>query len=236
MAIKKLVAREFTVTEEDMVQAERNLEVGERYSYFFDEETEKFYAPVAGYTVLGDDLDGMFYEVSAKGEKGAAWIHMKDLIHFNLKEGDVLAVRVTADRMFAFLEQMEKAFESALSQLEGKVIVAVIDDNTDLTNDPAGAEMILAERKRQIRKGLDADNDDKWEDGEMAHAAAYYAECHPLDRAMVQLDGQYIFGDKYKHDRIRQLTIAGGLIAAEIDRLKRLRSKRLAEHGGTDED
>lgn len=91
---------------------------------------------------------------------------------------------------------------------------------------PDGVDLIADERIRQITKeGWTPDHDDKHRDGAMAITAACYAanETH----AKVVIDGEDAFpwgscADKRKkHDRIRQLTIAGALIAAEIDRLQR---------------
>lgn len=104
-----------------------------------------------------------------------------------------------------------------------------------------GIEMIAAERLRQIEKeGYDADHDDtEHEGGELAWAAMYYAMPAPL---VVELDDSgiiaavtvdpYAFFEKTNwaryHDkrdvkiRIQQLTVAGALIAAEIDRQLRL--------------
>jgi hypothetical protein len=57
MSIKKLVVKEFTVTEKS-----EQLAVGERYSYFYDPETGKYYRPTEGFTVNGENLEDMFVE------------------------------------------------------------------------------------------------------------------------------------------------------------------------------
>jgi hypothetical protein len=65
MAIKRLVAREFTVTE-DQLQPGKRMEPGDKYTYLEDPETGKFYRPIDGWEVAatGDtDLASMFVEV-----------------------------------------------------------------------------------------------------------------------------------------------------------------------------
>ncbi len=96
---------------------------------------------------------------------------------------------------------------------------------------PTGVDLIAAERARQITKeGYDAEHDGQHDYGELAQAAAAYA-AYPA-RLMCLDTGagdpgppQDIFpwpeADKRaKHDQVRRLTIAGALIAAELDRLK----------------
>jgi hypothetical protein len=63
-----------------------------------------------------------------------------------------------------------------------------------------GIDLISQERKQQIEEGRTPDHDRQYKDGELAIAAVLYA-INP------------------KHDRISELTKAGALIAAEIDRL-----------------
>jgi len=60
--MKKLVVEEFVVSEKDYKDG-RMLKVGERYSYFQDPETGKFYRPIEGFIVTGDDLTDRFVEV-----------------------------------------------------------------------------------------------------------------------------------------------------------------------------
>ena len=105
-----------------------------------------------------------------------------------------------------------------------------------------GIELIQAERQRQIDKeGYTPDHDAGHTGGELALVAALYATPLPLytvslddDRnnprkgyrgLTVELDDPWPsewesrFDKRGQHDRLRQLTIAGALIAAEIDRL-----------------
>jgi len=60
--MKKLIVEEFTVN-----GTERNLEIGEKYSYFKDPETGKYYRPTEGFIVESDsDLNDRFVEVKEK--------------------------------------------------------------------------------------------------------------------------------------------------------------------------
>ena len=95
----------------------------------------------------------------------------------------------------------------------------------------SGIERIAEERQRQIeQEGWTFDHDDEYENYELTSAACCYA--------------QFGYGGPYSHrnsippnwpwankwwkpelDPIRNLEKAGALIAAEIDRLNRLKSK-----------
>jgi hypothetical protein len=122
-----------------------------------------------------------------------------------------------------------------------------------------GLERIAAERKRQTEvEGWTQNHDDQHDNGEMALAAVAYASPLPVKvQGMVASDSDCgcreaacphtsPFGKKKwidpwpwdaewdkrkKHDRIRQLEIAGALIAAEIDRLERMERKSLRRAG-----
>jgi hypothetical protein len=95
-----------------------------------------------------------------------------------------------------------------------------------------GAELITAERKRQVEEeGFTADLDDEQlDEGDLAEAAICYAmneeqrENSP-NRMMSMFERFWPFNIIYwkptPTDRIRELTKAGALIAAEIDRLQR---------------
>lgn len=60
MGLKKLVVIECEVTEPE----NHTYEPGEKYSYFQDPETGKFYRPKPEFTVTGDNLDGLFVEIT----------------------------------------------------------------------------------------------------------------------------------------------------------------------------
>jgi len=59
MSLKKLIVREFTVCEEDRDV----LDIGAKYSYFYDPDTDKYYIPNSSFVVEGDDLSTKFEEV-----------------------------------------------------------------------------------------------------------------------------------------------------------------------------
>lgn len=85
-----------------------------------------------------------------------------------------------------------------------------------------GVELIAAERARQVQQeGWSPEHDDAHTDGVLAVAAAElaahpYAVDHDLERDHC---GSLA---KHRDNPIRRLTIAGALIAAEIDRLDRM--------------
>jgi len=92
-----------------------------------------------------------------------------------------------------------------------------------------GAELIADERRRQIEdEGYTAEHDDKVDQpGELAAAACYYA-ARPEDTRAIQMyppnwAGQH--AKKKSKSRLRQLVVAGALIAAEIDRMQRASTK-----------
>ncbi len=99
-----------------------------------------------------------------------------------------------------------------------------------------GAERIAAERQRQIeQEGWTAEHDDQHTEGELAWAAVCYAAPGWVFRRAVSEREETLYFDPWpetwgkhwdkrcKHSRIRELEIAGALIAAEIDRLLRKR-------------
>jgi len=61
MAIKELVVVEFTSAADD-----KQLEIGDKYSYFQDPKTKKYYRPIEGFCVKGKDLSDRFIEVPAE--------------------------------------------------------------------------------------------------------------------------------------------------------------------------
>lgn len=97
-----------------------------------------------------------------------------------------------------------------------------------------GIELIKAERARQVSKeNYDADHDDQHSHQELAMAARSYVS-HYTDRAGSDI---YVNQDPPSwwpwdnsfwnpKDPIRDLTRAGALIAAEIDRLLRIEARR----------
>lgn len=113
----------------------------------------------------------------------------------------------------------------------------------------SGAELIAAERQRQVEKeGWTPEHDDTHDHDELALAAAVYAlpdrrrsyrrRCSswpfPPDRGDTTWTEPAHWpwsGDDFKptpDDRVRELVKAGALIAAEIDRLLRLQPEQPA--------
>lgn len=92
--------------------------------------------------------------------------------------------------------------------------------------------LIALERSRQIvEEGFTADHDYHHSSGQLAWAAVCYAAPLPIYRHEESYQG-FWFHDPWpwdrdwdkrgKHSRLRELVIAGALIAAEIDRRLRL--------------
>lgn len=90
-----------------------------------------------------------------------------------------------------------------------------------------GIDLIKAERLRQLEvEGFDAKHDDQWVNGELAQAAACYAGFQNINNEKPEIEIETIWPFhiswwKPSSDRIEELTKAGALIAAEIDRLLR---------------
>lgn len=95
-----------------------------------------------------------------------------------------------------------------------------------------GIERIAAERKRQVEEeGYTTEHDDEHTDGSLAEAAASYclATSSGVNRCALAHDlwpwhdGEFntMASVTKRRDRVRDLTKAGALIAAEIDRLLR---------------
>ncbi len=94
-------------------------------------------------------------------------------------------------------------------------------------NTKTGAELIAAERQRQIDvEGWTPEHDDKHHQGEMADAAACYAlRSYEPVRGDEKPKSMWPWAPEWwkpSDDPVRNLVKAGALIAAEIDRLQRL--------------
>ena len=86
-----------------------------------------------------------------------------------------------------------------------------------------GAALIAEERARQIgAEGWSAEHDDEqhWH-GELALRAAELAVIGTGEEVTTSVRDEWGLVAKHRGERVRQLTIAGALIAAEIDRLLR---------------
>lgn len=97
--------------------------------------------------------------------------------------------------------------------------------------DPAltGAELILAERERQLKvEGYSASEDDKLRYEQLAHGALAYLDFYLGSSQDVAINGWPWDESTFKPDRmneVRNLVKAGAMIAAEIDRRQRLETK-----------
>lgn len=98
----------------------------------------------------------------------------------------------------------------------------------------SGADLIMIERTRQVNdKGWTPEKDDLQIEDELVECSTYILEDYlaGVDNAPVPaidswpLQRAAHVRNKYGPDHIRRLTIAGALIAAEIDRLQRLNAK-----------
>lgn len=98
---------------------------------------------------------------------------------------------------------------------------------------PTGIELISAERRRHPDLGWTAEHDAQHQDSQLAWAACYYtmpcmiarrcsndAPC-PItpDEMFAETGWSPKYANRGEKNRVERLTIAGALIAAEIDRL-----------------
>jgi hypothetical protein len=156
------------------------------------------------------------------------------------------AVFVPGDRTYADFAVRMGELLTMLARVEDRSQLAVLVDLQGATGPAtAGIELIAAERRRQIEaEGYDAAHDDRHEQGELIDAARCYAyaaqvaEWHELaDWFGLDADGRINLPSpsnarwpwarsewKPTGDPVRDLTKAGALIAAEIERLLRTRS------------
>jgi len=95
-----------------------------------------------------------------------------------------------------------------------------------------GAQLIAQERQRQIEKaGWTPEHDDEHDPGTLAQAGAVYASQVAVGLGLEIAKDYVLFPQAWPFDMewykpsdpIRQLVKAGALIAAEIDRLQRLK-------------
>lgn len=97
------------------------------------------------------------------------------------------------------------------------------------TGRPDGVGLIAAERDRQVsEEGWTPEHDDTHTNGSLVLAAAWYALAEAVRWNPASVRPAWPWGrtpPKRDGDRVRELVKAGALIAAEIDRLHRLRAK-----------
>ncbi len=116
------------------------------------------------------------------------------------------------------------------TEIDAEFIVASVNyarATSTITGGETGSDLISKERIRQASKeGYTLNHDSHHVNGELVDAAVLYAR--PDLSGMTLHSGEppidwpweKEFDKREKHSRIRQLTIAGALIAAEIDRLR----------------
>jgi hypothetical protein len=98
-----------------------------------------------------------------------------------------------------------------------------------------GVELIAQERRHQVQLGFTASRDDEHVRAELVIQSAALALAGTSCRIHDPCFSEYEDGDgwgflqKYSEDRVRALTVAGALLAAEIDRLQRSREGK--SHG-----
>ncbi len=174
---------------------------------------------------------------------GAIWTRRLD-------GGEVASVFLPSDPSFADFALRTGVLLSALAIVEDRSQLAVLADlGTANAPVPSGAERIAAERRRQVEaKGYDEAHDDRHEHGELIEAARCYAyaaqvaEWYDLaDWFGLDAEGRVKLPAatnarwpwsprdwKPTGDPVRDLTKAGALVAAEIDRLLRKAARRPA--------
>lgn len=146
---------------------------------------------------------------------------LAEVSKLEIKEGDILVVRVEAESR-TWVDGIDDSMAHITQSIPDGVAIIFLDKRTELSSNPTGAELIHAERLRQIQvKGFGPENDAAWVEDEMARAAAYYATPDHLEIWTVPyIEGfSKVVNSKSDRSRIHQLVIAGALIAAEIDRL-----------------
>jgi hypothetical protein len=90
-----------------------------------------------------------------------------------------------------------------------------------------GVGLIAQERRHQVQLGFTASRDDEHVRAELVIQSAALALAGTSCRIHDPCFSEYEDGDgwgfleKYSEDRVRALTVAGALLAAEIDRLQR---------------
>lgn len=87
-----------------------------------------------------------------------------------------------------------------------------------------GAQLIAQERRRQVRvEGWKSEHDDLHRRGELGRAARCYAR--PTVKADSDVPAEWPWETEWwkpSNDKVKNLIRSGALIAAEIDRIRRL--------------
>lgn len=100
-----------------------------------------------------------------------------------------------------------------------------------------GIDLISQERQRQIeQEGLTLEHDQQHENGELAIAAACYATKWTEVEDLIEWPWAKEYDKREKHGIVRRLSIAGALIAAELDRiLAKMQEELICPMCGSDE-
>ncbi|MFV0348602.1 MAG: hypothetical protein ACK5JO_08435 [Halodesulfovibrio sp.] len=109
----------------------------------------------------------------------------------------------------------------------------LIAESVAAGNAMEGVLLIQRERLRQIsEEGCTAEHDDAHTGYELSQAAAYYCiadDCHDSELVFPSTwDNAHMKRKGFPFPTIKDLTKAGALCAAEIDRLQRLQAKEVA--------
>lgn len=172
---------------------------------------------------------GKYQRLSGNCLEGSIPTYVKML---SFKPGEMIGVQEFAKRLVPNPKEREWAIRYALRVRIDKIrddrrkLLEIGQQMVDERS--GGAGMIARERVRQIKEeGFDAARDDSYTKGELAWAATCYAS--PWNESKRGIPGTWPkTWDKSwwkpSDDAIVNLTKAGGLIAAEIDRILRLKT------------
>jgi hypothetical protein len=145
------------------------------------------------------------------------------------RDGEYETLKAENTRLRGLLDDMLRDYETVCSTHKAVQMKSAENARDTLRADNAklrgllrgGATLIAQERQRQVSaEGWDAGHDDEHDEGEMAQAAACY--CLQSDR---NWPWNLEWWKPCPQNRIKELTKAGALVAAEIDRLNRAELK-----------
>lgn len=113
----------------------------------------------------------------------------------------------------------------AMAELRHRLVTYLRSDD-EQHHEIDGAALIAEERQRQVsEKGWTAEHVDAYDKGELTDQAVALA----VRQAWTDISRDEAFdiwglAHAHQNDRVRQLVIAGALIAAEIDRIRRAKA------------
>jgi hypothetical protein len=153
-------------------------------------------------------------------------IAFKNIINYNYEflgsKGDTLSKEYQG-KIYEHIAEWQKKLDTC--EMKIKLLVGEFNPKEFVSE---GAGMIAMERLRQTtQEGHTDELDDKWTREELARAAACYTiPDYSLQSNHIPAWPWHSYSYKpCPNDRIKELTKAGALIAAEIDRLLRIRKK-----------